>query len=110
MLRCAFSIPSVLEITCVSNLLRSLLLTISLSFTLPVLLVGSILAVLSGIAYLPGIALVGQIGFHGVISFLTDFGNGYPLQGIFIIGATCGMVGGAFDMFNFYFYQSVKNH
>jgi hypothetical protein len=86
------------------------LLTIALSFALPVFLVGAVLAVLSGIGCLPGIAMVGQVGFESIMNFLNVFGNGYPWQGIFIIGATCSMVGGAFDVFNFYFYQGVKEH
>jgi hypothetical protein len=79
-----------------------------LSFALPVFVLGGVLIACLGIGYLPGIAALGQVGLNGVIEFLTVFGNGYPWQGVFIIGTTCGMVGGAFDMFNFYFYQSVK--
>ena len=93
-----------------SNLLRSLLLTTVLSFVTPVVLIGCFLAILSGISYIPGIEIIGDLGVNAITNFLSVFGNGCPLEGMLIIGCTCSTVGGAFDMFNFYFYQGVKGH
>ena len=93
-----------------NNLFRSLVLTALLAFITPSLLIGSLLVLLVGMSYVPGIANLAQVGADGLIGFLNVFGNGYPLQGAFIISGTCSTVGGVFDVFNFYFYQSVREH
>ncbi|WP_437174215.1 hypothetical protein [Crocosphaera sp.] len=92
----------------VSNLFRSLLLSILLSFVTPVLFLGGVLGTLLTVSYIPGIALLGQLGQELILSFLSTFGEGYPLQGMLTIGVTCAMVGGLFDVFNFYLYQDVR--
>jgi hypothetical protein len=89
-----------------SRLLGSLLLSTLLAFATPILLVGTLLVAFGGASYIPGIAWFAQGAQTGVVEFLRIFGGGYPLQGMFAIGLTCGMVGGAFDFFNFYLYQS----
>ncbi|MDJ0843203.1 MAG: hypothetical protein AB4044_10090 [Crocosphaera sp.] len=91
-----------------SNLFRSLLLSILLSFVTPVLFLGGVLGTLLTVSYIPGIALLGQLGQELILSFLSTFGEGYPLQGMLTIGVTCAMVGGLFDVFNFYLYQDVR--
>ncbi|WP_416244796.1 hypothetical protein [Crocosphaera sp. XPORK-15E] len=96
--------------TTVSNLFRSLFLSVLLSFVTPVLLLGGLLGTLIAVSYIPGVALVGQIGESQILSFLSVFGDGYPVQGVLTIGITCGMVGGLFDVFNFYLYQDVRGH
>lgn len=93
-----------------SHLLRSLALTTFLSFATPILLVSGLLVALSLVGYVPGIALMGQIGASQILQFLAVFGSGYPVQGMLIIGFTCGIVGSLFDLFNFYLYQSLRNH
>ncbi|MGK7882980.1 MAG: hypothetical protein AB4060_23205 [Crocosphaera sp.] len=93
-----------------SNLFRSLLLSVLLSFVAPVLFLGAVLGSLLTLSYIPGIALLGQMGQELMLSFLSTFGEGYPLQGVLTIGVTCGMVGGLFDVFNFYLYQDVRGH
>ncbi len=93
-----------------SNLFRSLFLSVLLSFISPVLIVGSILGALLAVSYVPGVALLGQIGQDQILCFLSVFGEGYPIQGLLTIGITCGMVGGLFDVFNFYLYQDIRSH
>ncbi|EAZ91211.1 hypothetical protein CY0110_11327 [Crocosphaera chwakensis CCY0110] len=95
------------EMTTVSNLFRSLLLSVLLSFVTPLLFLGGILGALLTASYIPGIAILGQIGQELILSFLSTFGEGYPLQGMLTIGGTCAMVGGLFDVFNFYLYQDI---
>ena len=46
----------------VSNLFRSLLLSVLLSFVTPVLFVGAVLGALLTVSYIPGIALLGEMG------------------------------------------------
>lgn len=89
-------------------LLRSLILTTLLSFTTPIFFVGGLLLSLWLLSNIPLIAFVGQIGASHLVKFLSIFGNGYPLTGLFIIGGTCGLVGGVFDVFNFCFYQNIR--
>jgi hypothetical protein len=91
-----------------SNLLRSLALTTLFSFSTPILFMGGLLLSLWLLSFLPLIDFIGQFGENQVVQFLTIFGNGYPLTGLFIIGATCGLVGGVFNLFNFYLYQNVR--
>ncbi len=94
------------------NLFRSLVLTTVLSFATPVFLMVSLFISLSAVSYVPGIAFLGQNGATQMVDFLTVFGDGYPTEGILIIGLTCGIVGGLFDLFNFYIYQnpSLRSH
>ncbi len=92
-----------------SNLFRSLFLSVLLSFVTPVLFLGGILGTLLTVSYIPGVALLGQLGQELILSFLSTFGEGYPLQGVLTIGITCAMVGGLFDVFNFYLYQDVRS-
>ena len=91
-----------------SNLLRSLALTTLFSFTTPIVLLGLLLLSLWLLSSLPLIAFVGQFGETQLVQFLTIFGSGYPLTGLFIIGATCSLVGGVFNLFNFCLYQNVR--
>lgn len=93
-----------------SNLFRSLLLTTLLSFVTPIILVGGILLALSIVTYVPGFGLFGQICEIQILEFLAVFGTGCPVQGILTIGFTCGIVGGLFDLFNFYRYQTLRSH
>ncbi len=92
-----------------SNLFRSLFLSVLLSFVTPMFLLGGMLGSLLAVSYIPGIALLGQLGQEQILSFLSVFGEGYPMQGMLTIGVTCGMVGGLFDVFNFYLYQDIRS-
>ena len=89
------------------NLLRSVLLTIVFAFITPIVLIGSLLATLYLVSYFPGLETVGYVGVTIMKHFLTVFGAGYPLQGILTIGITSGLVGGLFDVCNYYRYQSL---
>jgi len=93
-----------------SRVIFSLFLTAFISFTAPVVLVGSVLAILSVLSYVPGISLLGHCGATQVLAFLSVFGDGYALEGIVIIGLTCSFVGGLFDLSNFYRYQNLRDH
>jgi hypothetical protein len=94
----------------VSNLLRSLLLTTFLSFTMPIFLVGGILAVALAVSYIPGLTGFGQIGASQILGFLTIFGSGYPIQGILIVGLSWGMAGCLFELYNFCLYQDLPSN
>ncbi len=93
-----------------SNLFRSLLLTALLSFLTPLLLLGVGLVSLLGVSYIPGVAELGQLGTAQLLTFLSIFGDGYPIQGMLTIGITCSTVAGLFDVFNFYLYQDLRGH
>ncbi|MEY2984768.1 MAG: hypothetical protein RLZZ568_1385 [Cyanobacteriota bacterium] len=93
-----------------NNLLRSLLLTLFLSFTLPILLLVAVLTGLGILGYLPVVDTVSQFALSQLIQFLVIFGDGAMWPGLLIIAATCSLVAGFFDLFNFWLYQTVRNH
>lgn len=88
--------------------LRSLLLTIILSFIAPLLLVGGGLVSLSLINYLPGLQGIGQAIVEQILQFLATFGSGSPFRGIIVISCTCSFVGALFDTYAFYRYQNLR--
>ncbi len=90
-----------------SQSLRSLILTALLSFLAPILTVGFLLITLSVASYIPGLETIGQTSAAKILSFLTIFGSGCPLNGILIIGFTCASVGGLFKLYTLYRYQSL---
>jgi hypothetical protein len=92
------------------NHFRSLVLTTLFGFTTPIIVVGGTLASLSILGYVPGFSRLGHLGASQLLEFLAIFGNGCPLQGILTIGLTGGVVGGLFDLFNFYRYQTLRSH
>lgn len=92
------------------NILRSFTLAVLFAFAVPLVMVGGVLGILLGISYVPGVMVFGQMGSESIVHFLAVFGSGYPLLGMLTIGGTCGMVGGVFDVFNFYFFQSVREN
>lgn len=92
-----------------SVFLRSLLLTSFFSFTAPIVLIGGTLGGLGFLQYFPGCGILGQIGFEKLLTFLRTFGSGYPLQGLFVIGLTCSLVGGLFDVYTCYRYQKLRD-
>lgn len=92
------------------NFLRSLVLTILLSFVAPIVLVTVLLAAFSIIGYVPGLETIGQASTTQLLKFLAVFGSGSPVQGITIIGFTCSLVGALFDAYTFYRYQSLSDH
>lgn len=92
-----------------SNFLRSLSLTIVLSFFAPIVLVAVLLATLSGIGCIPGFESAGEAGIAQLWEFLATFGTGCPVRGLMVIGCTCSLVGALFDTYAFYRYQSFND-
>jgi hypothetical protein len=92
------------------NFLRSLVLTILLSFVAPILLMTVLLATLSVIGWVPGLEAMGQAGTTQLLKFLAVFGSGSPFEGITVIGFTCSLVGALFDAYSFYRYQNLNDH
>lgn len=94
------------------NYVRSLLLTMLISFAAPIAILGISLAGLSIGSHFPGMAAIAQLTFHQMIIFLRIFGSGSAINGLFIIGITCGLVGGLFDTYTYYQsyrFQHVRN-
>ncbi len=94
----------------IANLMRSLTLTLILSFVFPLAIVGSLFLGLSVLGYLPWLAILGQLGQSQLISVLVIFGNGAILPGLVVIASTCSLVAGFFDLFNFWFYQTAREY
>lgn len=92
------------------NILRSLTLTIFLSFIAPLVVLTMLFATLAGIGYIPGLATIGQSGTTQLLQFLSVFGSGCPFQGIMVIGFTCSLVGALFDVYIFYRDQILGDH
>lgn len=89
--------------------LRSLLVAAVVGFVLPVVAIAIVLGSLDLLH-----CLVRLDGFieplrREVVGVLAVFGSGHPLQGIAIIGLTCGLVGMLFDTFAFYQYQDCRD-
>jgi len=90
------------------NFLRSMLLTIVLSFLAPILLFGGTLIGLVLVSYIPGLEAVAQSVAKQIQQFLAIFGSGNSFQGLGVIGITCSLVGALFDAYTFYRYQSLR--
>ncbi len=81
--------------------LRSLLISIFISFLAPLILVGSAIVLLLLIGLLPGFTTIAQAGASQVLAFLGTFGNGSAWEGIGVIGCACALVGALFDTYTF---------
>ncbi|WP_293096523.1 hypothetical protein [Moorena sp. SIOASIH] len=81
------------------NFLRSLVITILLSFMAPVALVIGLLAGFGIIGYIPALTGFGLTATTELLKFLTIFGNGSPIQGVLVIAFTCSLVGALFDLY-----------
>lgn len=92
-----------------STFIRSLLLTSTFSFALPIVLIGILLAVLSAIEQIPLVAAIAQVGANKLLQFLAVFGSGDPFQGALVIGLTCGLVGALFDAYAFRRHQNLRD-
>lgn len=92
------------------NFLRSLALTVFLCFIAPFAVIALLLALVIGVSYIPGFESVGSFGTTQLLQFLAVFGSGCPLQGIIVIGFTCGIVGALFDTYSFYRYQMLNDN
>ncbi|MGI0489269.1 hypothetical protein ACN4EK_27975 [Pantanalinema rosaneae CENA516] len=90
-------------------LLRSLLLASTLSFTVPLFLIGVLLFCLSMFSWVPVSESLAQLGLNQILKFLAVFGQGDAFQGAIIIGFTCSLVGTLFDTYAYYQRQSLKD-
>lgn len=90
------------------NFLRSLLLTIVFSFVTPMLIIGALLMIVFLLGYIPGLQAVGNAIAMAMTQFLATFGNGSVFDGLVVIGFTCSLVGGLFDIYTFYRYQNLR--
>lgn len=91
-----------------TNFLRSLLLSMIFSFVAPMLLVGATWTAIILFGYLPGLQELTQDISQSISQFLMVFGNGTPLQGVFVICLTCCFVGALFDTYAFYRCQILR--
>ncbi len=89
---------------------RSILLAALTSFLAPIVLFGTAWLGMQLWSYLPRIGSLGLAGNHHISGFLTVFGNGSPLAGLFIIAIVCALVGALFDTYAFYHAQAQKSH
>jgi len=90
------------------SFLRSVLLTVVLSFVAPMLLLGGVIASFSLMGYIHGLEATARSITGQIWQFLATFGSGNPFQGLVVIGLTCSLVGALFDTYAFYRYQSLR--
>lgn len=91
--------------------LRSLLLTMLISFIVPVAMLGISITGLTLTSHVPIVAAIAQETRAYLLTFLNIFGSGSTLHGAIVIGTTCSIVGGLFDVYNFYqsYHHQQKN-
>jgi hypothetical protein len=92
------------------NFLRSLSLTVLLSFFAPMLLMSGSLASTWLLTCIPGLNSIGQIPTNMLLTFLDTFGGGCAVQGMLTIGLVCGFVGALFDTYVFYSFRTQKGN
>ncbi|MES1021844.1 hypothetical protein ABN584_02925 [Gloeocapsa sp. BRSZ] len=97
-----------MSMSILSNFLRSLLLSIILSFIVPMLIIGAVLVSTSIVGYIPGLHGISQAIANQVLVFLATFGSGSPVDGLLVISMTCSLVGALFDTYAFYRYQNLR--
>lgn len=94
--------------TIFTNFLRSLLLTVIFSFVTPLFLFGGVFVVVFLIGYIPALQYVTEASATHILQFLTIFGSGNPLHGLFVISLTCSFVGALFDTYAYYRCQILR--
>lgn len=82
--------------------LHSLLVTSTLSFMLPIVLISAIVMTLFLIMQIPIAQSIGQAMIDQVLQFLTVFGTGSAIEGALVIATTCSLVGIMFDTYAFH--------
>lgn len=93
----------------VTAFIRSLLLAVITSFLAPLALFGSIWLGLQLWGCLPVVGGWGLAANYHIVGFLTVFGNGSPILGMFTIAMVCAFVGALFDTYAFYHAQGQRN-
>ncbi|MEC4883622.1 MAG: hypothetical protein SAL70_20165 [Scytonema sp. PMC 1070.18] len=94
--------------TAITNFLRSLVLSIIVSFLTPLFLIGGFLLTLSLFAYVPGLQSIVEAITTPIMEFLAIFGSGHPLGGLFVICLTFSFVGALFDTYAYYRCQILR--
>ncbi|PSB03227.1 hypothetical protein [Merismopedia glauca] len=92
------------------SFLRSVVLSIFLSFIAPILLTITIFISLLIVGCFPGVTALTLTSTNHIKQFLAVFGNGCPLQGLLVISITCSLVGALFDTYAFYRYQTMRGN
>ncbi|MUG98067.1 hypothetical protein F7734_39455 [Scytonema sp. UIC 10036] len=92
----------------ITNFLRSLLLSVIFSFTAPMLLIGGFLLSVSLLAYIPGLQTITDAIATPILEFLSIFGSGTPLGGLFVICSTFSVVGALFEVYAYYRCQILR--
>ena len=91
-----------------SSFIVSLVLTATISFALPVVIVGLIFTFAVIVSLIPGLIAFGHQSVDSILEFLAVFGTGKPITGIVTLGLACSFVGVLFDLFNIYRFQSLR--
>lgn len=87
----------VIQMSILSYLLLSLLLTSIFSFVVPIFLIGVGWSGLGLMSFFPNMEAIGSSGVNLIEHFLSTFGSGSPLQGCLAIGIACSFVGVLFE-------------
>jgi hypothetical protein len=82
--------------------LRSLLVTSTLSFMVPIFLISAVVMALFLIMQIPIAQSVGQVMVGQVLQILKVFGTGSAIEGAIVIATTCSLVGILFDAYAFH--------
>lgn len=82
--------------------LHSLLVTSTLSFMVPIVLIGTIVVSLFLIMQIPVTQNISQLMVNQVLQILMVFGTGSAIEGALVIATTCSLVGIMFDTYAFY--------
>lgn len=91
-----------------SSFVVSLVLTATISFAIPVAIVGLVFGLAIIFSITPGFVGFGQQALNSILEFLATFGTGKPVAGMVTLGLACSFVGILFDLFNTYRYQSLR--
>lgn len=92
-----------------SSFIISLVLTATVSFAIPVLTIGMIFGLAILIRLVPGLMTFGHQSVEAILGFLAAFGTGKPVTGVVTLGLASTFVGVLFDLFNIYWYQSLRD-
>ncbi len=82
--------------------LHSLLVTSTLSFIVPIILISALVTTLFVIMQIPIAQSVGQAMVEQVLQVLMVFGTGSAIEGAIVIATTFSLVGVLFDTYAFY--------
>ncbi len=92
----------------VPSIALSLVLTATISFTVPLAVTGFVFGTAFVVSLIPGLVALGHQAMDLIFEFLAVFGNGKPLGGIVTLGLVSTFVGLILDLSNTYRYQSMR--